>query len=247
MPGLRWPARLEEEALRATASQSAARADALAFSAAARPLAVLAGLLGANLALAGAFAGAGYALGDQALFFRELMPGTWLSFAQLLFIAAAARAVHVRTRPGEPWHRGFFGISAAIFLAFAFDEITQLSQFAGIALHQGLGLTPAAGFHDLGAVILTLAFVGAGLALLPRAAVLLRHPLTLALLLVAALLGAASQGLDSFVTPTRWEFVAEESFKMAAEAVFAGAYLSALRGVTRTSPRPPRPRRRSRR
>ena len=48
---------------------------------------------------------------------------------------------------------------------------------------------------------------------------------------VGVLIGAASQALDSFVTPTKWEFVAEESLKMTAEPFFIAAFLTALATV----------------
>ena len=46
----------------------------------------------------------------------------------------------------------------------------------------------------------------------------------------------ASQGLDSFAPATRWEFVAEETLKMSAEAFFIGAFLLALRKVAGRTP-----------
>ena len=217
--------------LRSTRAQLALRLDWLASGAAVSPLTSLLLLAGANAFLALLFVGVGAAAGDQALLFRELMPGTWLSFAQLMFIAFVGWSIHLAARPEAAWHRDFWGLSAAVFVLFAADEITQLSQFLGTWLNEGAGLSPAEGFNDLGAVILTLLFGGAALLLLPRALVLLRHPLALSLMAIGVLLGAASQGLDSFVTPTSWEFVAEETFKMAAEVFFIGGFLAALRGT----------------
>jgi hypothetical protein len=198
-------------------------------------------MLALNASAAALFVPAGLAAGDQALLFRELMPGTWLSFAELGFIAYVAWSVHLLENPGARWHRDFWGLCGVFFLVFAIDEITQATLFAGKFLSQSLDLAPARGFNDVDSVILTLGFAGAALVLLPRALVLLRHPLTLALLAVAGLLGAASQGLDSFVEASRWEFVAEESLKMGAEAFFIGAFLVALRDV-RQSPKRPSPR-----
>ena len=54
-------------------------------------------LFALDAALAALFVAGGLALnGDQAELFRELTPGTLLSFAQLLFIAAVAWAIHRR-------------------------------------------------------------------------------------------------------------------------------------------------------
>jgi hypothetical protein len=202
----------------------------LALRAAVQPFRALAALLAINLALAACFAGAGLVAGDEALFFRELAPGTWLSFAQLLFIAAIAAAIH-RRDGARAWYQSFWGLSACVFVLFAFDEITQFTIFLSHALEDGFGLTAASGFHDLQAVLLTLGFAAAALVLLPRALVLRRHPVALCLLAAGALLGAASQSLDSFAAATRAEFVAEETLKLAAEAFLAGGFLVALRNV----------------
>ena len=209
-----------------------AGADTLAVQAARRPLRSLAVLLACNAVLAAAFVAVGLGLvGDQAELFRELHVGTWLSFGQLLFISAVARGLHWRDGPERRWYLSFWGLSAAIFLVFAFDEITQSAIFLGQLLERGFGVAPAAGFHDLEAVLLTLLFCGAAMLLLPRARVLLRHPLALGLLGVAALLGAVSQTLDSIAPATRWEFVAEESLKLGAEVFFIGGFAAALHGV----------------
>ncbi len=230
-----WPARLRSKADLALAAGARVRGlpefpDRLADQMARRPVAVVAALIGVNLGLAMCFAVAGRAAGDDALFFRELAPGTWLSFAQLLFIAAVAWAIH-RESGALSWHQTFWGLSAAIFVVFAFDEITQSAIFLSHLLEDSFGLTATAGFHDLEAVLLTLGFAAAGLVLLPRAAVLRHHPTAVALLVLAGLLGAASQGLDSFAPATSSEFVAEETLKLLAEAVFAGAFLVVLRDV----------------
>jgi hypothetical protein len=212
-------------------AELAERAQRLAVEVARKPLKGLLVLLVLNLGIAACFVPAGLALGDQALFFREGMPGTWLSFAQLLFIAAAAAATHRRALPGAPWRRGFFGLSAAIFLVFAFDEITQAGLFLAHALRDGFGLAPASGFNDLDSVLLVMLFAASGLVLAPKAGVLRAHPLALALLVVGAAAGAGSQMLDSFIVATRWEFVAEETLKLSAEAFFVGGFLCALRDV----------------
>ena len=209
-------------------------ADAFALELAARPLRSLAVVLTLDLTLAACFAAAGPALfEDRAAFFRELAPATLVSFSQLLLIATAAHAIHYRDAPGLAWHRSFWGLSAAIFLVFAFDEITQSAIFIGDLLEDGFGLAPAGGFHDIEAVLLTLLFATAALVLLPRATVLLRHPVALALFVVATGLGAASQSLDSFAPATEWEFVAEETLKLCAGAFFLGGFLKALGDVSR--------------
>ena len=192
-----------------------------------RPLALLAGLLCLNVALLPAFAAAGLAMGDQALLFREGAPGTVLSFVMLLAVAVAARAVLLRD--GAP----FWKLSAVVFLVFAVDEITQAGMFLSEWLSSQFDVAPAGGFNDLDSVLLTLLFAGCGLLLASRAAVLLRHPLTLLLLGIGAIIGAASQALDSFVIATKWEFVAEEALKLTAEPFFIAAYLAALATVLR--------------
>ena len=197
-----------------------------------RPLAALLGALALNLVLAGIGVAAGLVLvGDQAKYFRELAPGTWLSWGQLLLIAATVWAVRTRADRDVPWWRSFWGLSAVFFVLFAFDEITQFTIFAADALERGFGARPSAGFHDVQAVLLTMLFTAAALILLPRALVLLRHPLGLALLGAGAALGAASQALDSFGPATRWEFVAEETLKLGAEAFLLGGFLVVLRDV----------------
>lgn len=204
--------------------------DRLVSRMAVRPLAATAALVGLSLTLSAVFAGAGRLTGDDALFFRELAPGTWLSFAGLLLIASTAGAIHRREAGGRHWYQTFWGLCAGIFIAFAFDEITQSAIYLSDLLER-FGLTAAGGFHDLEAVLLTLGFLAAGLVLLPRAAVLRHHPLALGLLALAGLIGAASQGLDSFARTTPAEFVGEETLKLLAEAVFAGGFLVALRDV----------------
>jgi hypothetical protein len=211
---------------------AAARADALAVELADRPGRTLAMVLAADLALAACFVAIGLGLfGDQAGLFRELAPGTLLSFAQLLLIAAIAWAAYRRADGSRRWWMSFWGLSAAFFLLFAFDEVTQSAMFLAEGLENWFAARPASGFHDVEAVLLTLLFVTAALVLLPRALVLLRHPGALALLGIGVALGVASQSLDSFAPATRWEFVAEETFKLAAEAFFIGGFLLALRDV----------------
>lgn len=209
-------------------------ADSLALEMAARPLRSLGVVLAIDLTLAGCFAAIGPALfDDRAAFFRELAPATLVSFFQLLLIATAAYAIHTRDAHGLAWHRSFWGLSAAVFLVFAFDEITQSAIFIGDLLEDGFGMSPTGGFHDIEAVLLTLLFATAALVLLPRATVLLRHRVALGLFAVATVLGAASQSLDSFAPATDWEFVAEETLKLGAGAFFVGGFLKALQDVSR--------------
>lgn len=218
------------------------RADSAAVAAAARPLRTLALLLALNAALIPLFALAGWAGGDQAFLFREAAPGTIYSFALLLAVAAAARAVYLRDGAV------FWRLSAWVFVVFAVNEITQAGMFLSEWLSGAFGVAPASGFNDLDSVLLTLLFAGSGLLLASRAAVLFKHPRTLALFAVGGMLGVASQALDSFVTPTKWEFVAEEAFKLNAEPFFIAGFLVALGVVLRrrddagTAPAAPRQR-----
>jgi hypothetical protein len=221
---------------------AAARADSLAVELAGRPGRALALVLVVDLVLAAGFVAIGLGLlGDQAELFRELTPGTFVSFAQLLFIAAIAWAAHRRAEGSRRWWMSFWGLSAAFFLLFAFDEITQSAMFLAQALEDWFAARPTSGFHDVEAVLLTLLFATTALVLLPRALVLLRHPRALVLLGIAVALGAASQSLDSFAPATRWEFVAEETLKLATEAFFIGGFLVALRDVLARSARPSAP------
>jgi hypothetical protein len=218
---------------------AAERAERAGLPYARRPVATALGLLALNLALVACFVAVGsLAFGDRAELFRELMPGTWLSFGLLCFAASLAWALHLRTRDCRRWWETFWGLSAAAFALFAFDEITQAAIWISALLEHGFGARATGGFHDLEAVLLTLLFAGVALLLLPRALVLRRHLAALALFAMAVLLGAASQGLDSFAAATSWEFVTEESLKLAAEAFFVGGFLAALRDVAGWAPRP---------
>ena len=155
-PAAHWPAGLPR------AKTLDERAEELALRMAERPVASLEGLLALNLGLAVCFLAAGGLVGDQALFFRELAPGTWLSFAQLLLIAAIAGTIHRLEADGRRWYQTFWGLSAGVFVVFAFDEITQATIFLSHLLESGFGLTAADGFHDLQAVLLTLGFAVRG-------------------------------------------------------------------------------------
>src|SRR5215207_6140859 len=85
------------------------RLDAHAVAASRRPLVLPAALIGVNLALIPLFVGVGLALNDQALLFREGAPGTVLSFALLVAVAVAARAVYLRDGAA------FWRLSTAVF------------------------------------------------------------------------------------------------------------------------------------
>ena len=207
----------------------------IAHRLAARPYAATAALLGVNLVLIGAFIGAGeLAFGDPAEFFRELMPGTWLSVAQIAFIAVIAWAVHrelfgsSRLRLDNLW-----GISVVVFTVFAIDEATQLTIFLADGL-AALGALAPAGFKDLDAFLVTVLLLAGGAALLRYGWTLLSHPAALALLALGVVLGGASQTLDSVLSATSSEFVAEESLKLAAEPFLIGGYLVVLGRVMRS-------------
>jgi hypothetical protein len=217
------------------------RVDRLVDAGAERPLAATFAVLGLNVVLGAIFIAIGEALfADPAELFRELMPGTWLSFAELLFIAAVALAIQLETTGSRRVHLdNLWGLSAVIFLVFAVDEITQATIFIADALGE-LGALAPGGFKDLDSFLLAVLFLAAAAAMLRFAGQLLAHPPALALFAVAVLLGAGSQTLDSLVPATQSEFVAEESLKLAAEAFLIGGYLLILQRVRRrrTEPAP---------
>jgi hypothetical protein len=205
------------------------RGQRLATAAAGRPYAAIVGLLLLNASLAIAFTLAGRALfADPAEFFRELMPGTWLSFAELLFVAAIAMTIHAGAFGSRrPRLDNFWGLSAIVFAVFAFDEITQLTVFLSHAL-ASLGALAPQGFRDLDAFLLSVLFLAAGAVLVRYARDLLPYRTAIGVLAVGVLLGMASQSLDSALKSTSGEFVAEESFKLAAEPFLIGGYLLVL-------------------
>jgi hypothetical protein len=210
------------------------RASARARQAAARPYRSTAFLLGLNALCVLLFVAIGQALfGDPAELFRELMPGTWLSFAELLAVAVVAWVIHTELTGGRRLRLdSFWSLSVVVFVVFAFDEITQLTIFLADGL-TALGALAPIGFVDMDAFLLTVLLLAAGAALLRYAREPLRYPAALAVLAVGVLLGAASQGLDSMLRATTGEFVAEESLKLAAEAFILGAYLVVLHQVLR--------------
>ena len=156
------------------------------------------------------------------------MPGTWLSFAELLFVAVIAWAIQQaafgtrRLRADNLW-----GLSAAAFAIFAFDEITQFTVFLSQAL-TSLGALAPEGFRDLDAFLLTVLFLAAAAAMVRHARDLLPHRAAIVMLAAGVALGAASQTLDSVLASTSNEFVLEEGLKLAAEPFLIGGYLLVL-------------------
>jgi hypothetical protein len=213
-----------------------ARAEVAARRMSARPVAATVALLGVNLVLIGIFAAAGeLAFGDPAEFFRELMPGTWLSVAQLGFVAVIAWSIHTELFPGARLRLdNFWGISVLVFTVFAIDEATQLTIFLADAL-TGLGALAPAGFKDLDAFLVTVLLLAGAGALLRFAWTLRRYPGAILLLALGVALGAASQTLDSLLSSTSSEFVAEEALKLSAEPFLIGGYLVVLARVLRDS------------
>lgn len=223
--------------LRTTAARWSARADLAAVEHSARPAHALAVLLAAGLGLAAVGIPAGLLVHDDpALYFREGMPGTWLSAAMLLAAAVTARAAHRRERTGR-WHESFWGVSAAVLLALVAVELLQPTIFLGHWLEDSVGAVAPFGFRDLDALLLVLVLAGA-LALLARHVLDLRgHPVALGLFAVTGALAAASQGLDAFWPVSEWEFVAEEGLKATAEPFLVAAYLVGLADIARKNNR----------
>lgn len=221
-------------ALARRGSEAIERAVALALRAAERPYASTLALFAANLLAIGLMIGAGALLfADPSEFFRELMPGTWLSVAQLGFIAATAWAIHRQVLPGSRLRLdNLWGISVVVFAAFAIDEATQLTIFAADVL-TSLGALAPAGFRDLDAFLLTVLLAAGAAALLRYGWTLLSHPAALAVMAIGVALGGASQLLDATLASTTSEFVAEESLKLAAEPFLIGGYLVVLHQVVR--------------
>lgn len=204
------------------------RVVAAAETASARPLFTLAQLLGLIAALAICFTAFGWVLlDDQAAFYREGMPGTWLSAAMLLFTAATALAIH--RVAGERGRRDFWSLSAIVFVVLAIDELTQPTVFVSKWLKSEQGITAPGPFNDIDAILVVALLVGSVALLARHALVLLRHRTTIVLFAIGLALGAASQTLDSVVEPTKWEFVAEEYLKLSAIPFVLAGYLAALK------------------
>jgi hypothetical protein len=207
---------------------AAERAIAAAGPASRRPLATLAAVLAVNAALAASLTLVGWALlDDQAAFYRELMPGTWLSAALLLFTAATAVAVH--RAAGTADRRDFWSLSAIVFVVLAVDELTQPTVFLSKWLRSAHDVETPGPFNDIDSILVVALLAGSVAILARHALVLLRHPATIVLFAIGLVLGAGSQTLDSLVEPSKWEFVAEECLKLAAIPFVLAGYLAALR------------------
>ncbi len=205
-----------------------ARAEAAARTASAHPLRLLGQILCVNAALAVCFTAFGWALlGDQAAFYRELMPGTWLSAGLLLFTAATALAIH--RAAGVPGRRDFWSLSAIVFVVLAVDELAQPTVFLSKWLKSEHQVATPGPFNDIDSILVVALLVGCLTLLARHALVLLRHRTTIVLFAIGLALGAASQTLDSVVEPTRWEFVAEECLKLSAIPFVLAGYLAALK------------------
>jgi hypothetical protein len=199
-----------------------------------RPGRALASLLAAACVVAAVGIPLGLLIADdQAAVFRELMPGTWLSFAELLAVAAAASATHHAVADGRRWTETFWGVSATVFAALAFVEIAQPTVFVAHWLRDHLDVAAPFGLSDLDAAILIGLFLTVAIALLVRIRPLLSQPRALALIAVGGALGVASQTLDATFSATRWEFVAEESLKLAALPFIVAGFLVALSAARR--------------
>ena len=206
------------------------RAVVASHTASTRPLPVLGRILAAGAALAVCFTAFGWALlDDQAAFYRELMPGTWLSAALLLFTAATALAIH--RAAGEPARRDFWSLSAIVFVVLAVDELAQPTVFVSKWLKSEHQIAAPAPFNDVDSILVVTLLAGCLVLLARHALVLLRHRTTVLLFAIGLALGAASQTLDSVVEPTRWEFVAEECLKLSAIPFVLVGYLAALRDI----------------
>ena len=210
------------------------RADARAVELSARPGTVLAAVLAISLGLPLLGVPLGMLVRDDPpAYFREGMPGTWLSFAVLLAIAVAARAAFRRESGAPHWHASFWGLSAGIFALLAAVEIGQPTIFLGRWLEDTLGVVAPFEIINVDAALLVLLLTIVAIVLARRALVLLRHPAAAGLLVVGACFGFGSQVLDSFWAVSDAEFIAEESLKALAGAFVLTGYLVALRGVLR--------------
>lgn len=221
----------------AVVRRSPAAADEAAVRFSTTPLAVLAWLLAANVALGTLGVALGHFLfDDPALYFRELMPGTLLSAAHLLAAAVVARAIHRRDPRGRRWHESFWGLSAVLLMVLVVVELAQPTQYLGDLL-EDLGLSAPSGIVDLDGLLVTLILAGVVVVLAVRALELLRHPQALALFACAAALGAVSQFMDATLRVTAWEFVLEDAVKALAGPFLVAGYLVVL-GSRRVASKP---------
>ena len=204
------------------------RAVVASEAASVRPLVTLGQILLASAGLAVCFTAFGWVLlDDQAAFYREAMPGTWLSAAMLLFTAATALAIHGAA--GTPGRRDFWSLSAIVFVVLAIDELAQPTVFLSKWLKSEQGVTAPGPFNDVDSILVVTLLVGCVALLARHALVLLRHRTTIVLFAIGLVLGAASQTLDSVVEPSKWEYVAEECLKLSAIPFVLAGYLAALR------------------
>lgn len=214
-----------------------AAADTVAVRLSSRPAAVLGWLLAGNVVAGSAGVALGHYLADDpALYFRELMPGTFLSAAHILAAALAARAIHRRDPRGRRWYQSFWGLSAVLLAALAVVELAQPTSFLGKWLEDERDVRAPWGIRDLdgflvGALLLAVAGV-----LMLRSIELLRYPQALALFACAAALGATSQVIDATFRVSEWEFVVEDGIKALAGPFLVAGYLAAL-GSGRTASR----------
>jgi hypothetical protein len=194
----------------------------------AHPVRALTRLLGLIAALAIVFTTFGWLLlNDQAAFYREAMPGTWLSAAMLLATAATALAVH--RRAGTPGKRDFWSLSVIVFVALAIDELTQPTVFFSKWLKSEHAIAAPAPFNDIDSMLIWGILIGCMALLARHALVLLKHRTTVLLFGIGLVLGMTSQTLDSLVEPSKWEFVAEECLKLSAIPFVLAGYLAALK------------------
>lgn len=207
-----------------------ARADELAVGLAPTPLRALRNLLLFTLATLAVGIPLGELVrGDAALWLREGMPGTWVSAAVLGFTAVIARAA-LRREAGSPaWHQSFWGLSAAIFALLVCVELLQPTMFASHWLEDRMGAVAPFGIENVDAFLMIAVMLGVALILAPRALVLRRHPLTLGLLCVGAVIAIACQALDSFMPGDELEFVLEDGLKSIGETFILAGFLAGLR------------------
>jgi hypothetical protein len=207
-----------------------ATADALAVRYSARPSLVVSVLLPANVVLAATGVAVGVLVGDPALYFRELMPGTLLSAAHLLAAALVARAIRRDSR-GRRWHESFWGLSAALLTVLVVVELTQPTTVLSRWLQSDVGVRAPSGFVDVDGLLVALLLVGVAGILALRSLELLRHPRALAFFACAAALGAASQYMDATLRVSAWQFVLEDGTKALAGPFLLAGYLAALGSV----------------
>lgn len=209
-------------------------ADATAIRYSAEPGVVLAWLLTANVVLGAAGVALGLGLlDDPALYFRELMPGTLLSAAQILAAALVARSIHLRDRRGRRWPESFWGLSAVLLSVLVVVELAQPMVYLSHWLRDDYGLRAPLGISDIDGLLMSLMLAAVAALLALRARDVFRYPRALGLFACAALLGATSQFIDATFRVSAWEFVVEDSAKALAGAFLLAGYLAVLGAITR--------------